>query len=104
MDSQNGVATESLYDLGWDQGSLFYSTAVCLSWNDLAEDNTGPLVLKHRTPDADDLFVVVTQTCDIVREVDDEPHVEAFLCRKALEGASLADIERNSPRLFVIDP
>ena len=84
--------SELVRDAGWRQGSVIQSDdrqtalAASIDW----------------TPDPDDVpfyLVVVTQDCDLVRELDVEPFIELVLCRRIDHVEPLYQNGRN-PRLL----
>lgn len=95
----------SLYEIGWRQGSLFDASSLFLAWCDIAPDRDGDkIVLEKREPPVSGRYVVISQDCDIAHgDYDDEPFIEVLQCGIAKETADLANLERNSPRFFLLD-
>lgn len=94
-----------LIDAGWQQGSLFTAAAVAFTYNKLHPQEADQFALAPlRYPKAQELFVLVTQTCDIKANSNEEPYVEALLCKFEKSAKMLASADRNSARRFLIDP
>lgn len=54
--------------------------------------------------DGEPAWVIISQTCDLVRDVRDEPLVQLALLREAAPGDDLASWSRNSARWIPLDP
>ena len=54
--------------------------------------------------DGQDAWIVISQSCDLIRDVADEPFVQLALLREAGDGLDLASLWRNSARLIPVDP
>jgi len=54
--------------------------------------------------DGEDAWVIVSQTCELVRDARDEPWVQVVLLRAAQIDADLASWSRNSARFIPVDP
>ncbi len=94
-----------LWDKGWRQGALFGAPSVCFLWNGLSSDQADGLTAPiRRDLDSKERLVLVSQECDLVASVDNEPRVEALICQLH-KGRFLEKIARNnSARWFTIDP
>jgi hypothetical protein len=75
---------EELIRLGWRQGSVFRAPSLAV-WRTQRAGTTDPVVRlvqrRFGEPLETDKYVVVTQTCDIVRHPAIEPNIEVLLCR-----------------------
>lgn len=54
--------------------------------------------------DGEDAWTIISQSCDLVRDIRDEPLVQLAQLRCADGGADLASWSRNSNRLLPLDP
>jgi hypothetical protein len=54
--------------------------------------------------DGADAWIIISQSCDLVRDVRDEPLVQLALLRHADPGGDLASWSRNSARWIPLDP
>jgi hypothetical protein len=95
---------ESLLDRGWRQGALFSAPSACFTWNALSGSGADePITPQHRKTRSGEKFVMITQDCDISALEQQEPYVEALLCKIYKNLEFLSKIGRNSARWFVID-
>jgi hypothetical protein len=95
---------ESLLDRGWRQGGLFNATSACFTWNALSDSGADePITQQHRKTNSGEKFVIITQDCDISALEQQEPYVEALLCKTYKNREFLSKIGRNSTRWFVIN-
>lgn len=49
-------------------------------------------------------WVIISQVCDIARDVDDEPFVQLAALRELEDSARIASLARNSGRMIPLDP
>lgn len=90
-------------DADWKRGSMFRASNVQLYAHTYVEPlKDRLLVAPQPTPDYG-LWVVVSQTCDIVAPLEVEPVIEAFPCYIEADRAIRANLRR-SYRAFEIDP
>ena len=54
--------------------------------------------------DGRDAWIIISQSCDLVRDVADEPFVQIALLRNAVDELDLPSLWRNSARLVPVDP
>ncbi len=95
---------ESLLDRGWRQGALFSAPSACFTWNALSDPGADePIIQQHRKTRSGEKFIVITQDCDISALEQQEPYVEALLCKIYKNREFLSKIGRNSARWFVIN-
>ncbi len=95
---------ESLLDRGWRQGALFSAPSACFTWNALPASGADvPITQQHRKTRSGEKFIVITQDCDISALEQQEPYVEALLCKIYKNREFLSKIGRNSARWFVIN-
>jgi hypothetical protein len=98
------LSGESLLDRGWQQGALFSAPSACFTWNDLADSGADePIIQQHRKMRSGEKFIVITQDCDISALEQQEPYIEALLCKIYKNREFLSKIGRNSARWFVIN-
>jgi hypothetical protein len=101
---ESPLSGESLLDRGWQQGALFSAPSACFTWNDLAYSGAdAPMTQQHRKTRPGEKFIVITQDCDISALEQQEPYVEALLCKIYKNREFLSKIGRNSARWFVIN-
>ncbi len=95
---------KSLLDIGWQQGALFSAPSAYFTWNDLSSSSPGDAIIQQRRKmKSGEKFVLITQDCDITASEEQEPYVEALLCKTYRNREFLSKIDRNSARWFVID-
>lgn len=103
---------------GWDQGCfILEATAGDLITDpelwlqrmdqrarlaDITDPDPHPNGLAHADPPADTGFVIVTQRCDLIRDLQREPLVELAPCRK-VKGGELDEAGKNSPRYVLVN-
>lgn len=92
-----------LLTAGWQQGTFFTVSSVAFLWNGRPSGGAEPATVEQRRPRADEQYVVISQTCDIGASAEQEPYVEAMLCRVRKQPKFLARAARNSARWFVVD-
>lgn len=104
-DTDGRLAGQRLYAAGWRQGSLFNAPGVLFGCNEV-DDPGGTLTvtLRKRPLRTKEKLVLITQDCDIVASTDVEPNVEALMCALETKQDYVARIDRNSPRMFLINP
>ena len=69
-------------------------------WNELDD---GRFTYKGRTVGSKEQCIIVSQDCDIVASLNQEPYIEALICK--VEKPQFASaIDRNSARYFLVDP
>lgn len=95
---------ESFLDRGWRQGALFSAPSACITWNALSGSGADePITQQHRKTKSGEKFVIITQDCDVSALEQQEPYVEALLCKTYKNREFLSKIGRNSARWFVIN-
>lgn len=101
---------------GWDQGCFVAADKlgeeiVVREWLDkmetrarltrhlpVSEDDSRPP--KHEPPEADDGFLVLTQRCDLIKDLQREPIVELARCVKSDKSRTM-EAEKNSARFIL---
>jgi len=102
---------------GWDQGCFVVESTIgepiadTAVWLDemAARERVGeipdvdphPQGLAHTDPPADIGFVILTQRCDLLRDLQREPLVEFAPCRE-VKGDELNEASKNSPRYVLV--
>lgn len=93
-----------LVEAGWQQGSIFRAK-VSFAYNELSQgDRSSTITIGAEPVSSDDQLVIVTQTCDILADINTEPNVEALACITNSDKGWVNNIDRNSHRYFLIDP
>ncbi len=101
---ESPLSGESLLDRGWRQGALFSAPSACFTWNALPDSGADePITQQRRKTKSGEKFVIITQDCDISALEEQEPYVEALLCKIYKNHEFLSKIGRNSARWFVIN-
>jgi len=101
---ESPLLSRSLLDIGWQQGTLFSAPSAYFTWNDVSSSSPGDaLIQQRRKTKSGEKFVLNTQDCDINASEEQEPYVEALLCKTYRNREFLSKIDRNSARWFVID-
>ncbi len=101
---ESPLLEESLFDRGWRQGTLFSAISACFIWNALSDSSADePITQQYRKTRSGEKFIVITQDCDISALEQQEPYVEALLCKIYKNREFLSKIGRNSARWFVIN-
>ncbi len=101
---ESPLVPKSLLDIGWRQGALFSAPSAYFAWNDLSSSSPGDTIIQQRRKTrSGEKFVLIAQDCDITASEEQEPYVEALLCKTYRNREFLNKIGRNSARLFVID-
>lgn len=96
---------ERLVAAGWRQGTLFTAPNAYFAHNHFDRAaGTNSLSLRNRLVKSSEKLVVASQACDIRANVQDEPYVEALVCKRSEDKSFLAKVERNSARRFVVAP
>jgi hypothetical protein len=104
-DVENHSLGDELFELGWQQGTLFSAPSARFSWNKLSDQEGDKLIIQETRPTKpNEKFVLISQDCDIVasESENDEPYVEAILC-KLEKQRFVRRIGSKSARWFVID-
>ena len=105
LDAEKPSLGEMLFELGWQQGTLFSAPSACFSLNKFSDqDPVKPIVQETRKTKPNEKFVLISQDCDIVASEaeNDEPNVEAILCKPEKQ-KFVRRISSKSARWFVID-
>jgi hypothetical protein len=105
LDAEKPSLGETLFELGWQQGTLFSAPSACFSLNKFSDqDPDKPIVQETRKTKPNEKFVLISQDCDIVASEaeNDEPNVEAILCKPEKQ-KFVRRISSKSARWFVID-
>lgn len=93
---------ERLWDAGWRQGCVF--TAPLVVHSNQRAPGSSAIEHGHRPLRGSESLVLISQECDIVAPVDEEPFVEALVCAREKNARYVGRIDRNSARKFLIDP
>ncbi|HEX6555809.1 MAG TPA: hypothetical protein VF026_23825 [Ktedonobacteraceae bacterium] len=104
-DAEKPSLGETLFELGWQQGTLFSAPSACFSLNKFSDqDQNEPIVQETRKTKPNEKFVLISQDCDIVASEaeNDEPNVEAIICKPEKQ-KFVRRISSRSARWFVID-
>src|SRR5216683_5006710 len=81
-DARKQSLGDELFDIGWQQGTLFSAPSACFSLNKLSgSEPTSQIIQRTRQVKSKEKFVIITQDCDIVASEVLEPYVEALLCK-----------------------
>lgn len=92
-----------LFNQGWRQGTLFTAPLACFTYNKLSTVEANLQIIRDdRITKPGEKFVLITQDCDIVAAENDEPYVEALLC-KVDKAKFVGKISPKSARWFVVD-
>lgn len=99
------VDGDALLKAGWRQGTLFSSSTLSFSWNDLSLDGEGNerITKEERQVKPSEKLVLISQDCDIKASIEKEPYVEALICKRYNQ-KFVAQVSRTSARWFVINP
>ncbi len=109
----NNIGKE-LIERGWSQGSLLkitsapkmYLAAEQSTLESVNTTNTAPNFLRwfvrQETFHEDDLFIIVSQPCDIQKPPVHEPYVEVMRAYKTNERSIIHEASRNSVRYFLL--
>ncbi len=101
---ESPILGESLLERGWRQGALFSATSACFTWNALLDSGADELITQQRRKTKPgEKFVIITQDCDIGALEQQEPYVEALLCKIYKNREFLSKIGRNSARWFAVN-
>lgn len=104
-DTDGRLAEQRLYAAGWRKGSLFQAPGVLFGRNEVDDSEGTPTVaLRKRPLRTKEKLVLITQDCDVVASIDVEPNVEAMICAVESKQDYVARIDRNSTRMFLINP
>src|SRR5436309_3379030 len=96
---------QDLWEAGWEQGVLFSAPTVAFLWNGPLEGGAGGAAgQQSRGVRAAERLIVVSEDCDIVEPLDEEPFVEALICSWVRNRDFLARLDRNNARWFIVDP
>ncbi len=91
-----------LYEARWRQGAIFGAPSMQFGCNVLGRDGARDIVtLKPRHVRPREKLVMISHNCDIISKAD--PYVEALICSIEKNQDYLSNIDRNSPRYFVLD-
>jgi hypothetical protein len=102
-DARKRSLGNELFNLGWQQGTLFSAPSACFMLNRLSDPgSTAQITRSDRPTGPNEKFVLISQDCDIVASDALEPYVEALLC-KLEKPRFVSKINSNSTRWFVID-
>lgn len=105
LDAEKPSLGETLFELGWQQGTLFCAPSACFSLNKFSDqDPDEPIVQETRKTKPNEKFVLISQDCDVVASEAEyhEPYVEAILCKPEKQ-KFVRRISSISARWFVID-
>ena len=92
---------QELRRLGWRQGVLFTGTGIAVVAHE--RRSSGEFHPGVRQVRAQERLILVSQDCDIVARPDQEPRLEALVCKHANDKFCQA-ADRNSARVFLVDP
>lgn len=86
---------------GWRQGVIFSGTGLAVVAHERTE--SGAFRPNVRQIKAQESLIVVSQDCDIVADIAQEPRLEALVCKRGNDRLCQA-ADRNSARFFLVDP
>lgn len=92
---------QELYRLGWRQGTLF--TGIGLAVVAHERRSSGEFHPSARLVRAQESLILVSQDCDIIADRQQEPRLEALVCKRGNERLCWS-ADRNSARVFLVDP
>lgn len=86
---------------GWRQGVVFTGTGLAVVAHE--RKASGEFHLGVRQVKAQESLILVSQDCDIVARREQEPRLEALVCKRGNERLCWT-ADRNSARFFLVDP
>jgi len=114
---EESTLRKAILESGWDQGCFLTDDEAGLAvapreWIEGCADRSKsedigdgadphPHGLPHADPSADEGWIVITQRCDLLRELRREPLVELARCR-LVKGDPLGEAGKNSPRFLLV--
>lgn len=103
--------------VGWEQGSLLADvgdaflfapdnplSAEAQAASDDLENSNLEIAATVRQPAPDQLSILITHTCDIVKPPTKYPRVEVLRCYVEEDRGKVRDADTNSARYFLVDP